>query len=457
MIRITCLLIRDYMKQKLILAILILSSFLFPLSFSVATVQAQELPDFVIKAVAEVSVYKDIPFTVEENKVKQGSGVFVDHGGCLFTNSHVVLNLETDEVYPHIVVRVSENRAKPPIYIFEGELIYVQQELDLAYVCPKEKTTIFTHFFERFNEPIYDEVPFGKEIWILGYPAAGESTITVAPGHVVGFLDQPDLSKWYGIPDLNESRLRLYKTDGLSGPGVSGGVLIDENLRLMGVPFAGTTIPGAFIFSLSEEVYQQFQTELRNELHASGRVPLDCVFDAKSEYYYQSGVAFYDEQCSFTLDEAMEQEVKQTYRAFCGEEISIQRLIPAVRRSKQLGDLSKWSDNLEAICPKEQTIIGDKALEDRELSAGDFAYGKARLSSLEQEQALAESLKSEIDKNFPQLQIHANDWSTVVNSYIYGGYSITDINRAIELGGKTVHPTIPFQLWQGSADYQLNR
>lgn len=447
-------------KQIALLTILSLALSFLPAQ----TTQAQELPDFVVKAVAQVSTYESEPYT-NETRTKQGSGVFVDHGGCLYTNSHVVLNLDTDEVEPHIVISVTEDRGKKPEFLVQGEVIYVDQELDLAYVCPMFETDLFTHFFERKKESNYKQTPFGQEVWIMGYPGAGEGTITISPGHIVGFIDGPDTSRWVGVPDLNPDELKLYKTDALAGPGVSGGLLVDQDLQLVGIPFAGSFIPGAFVFVLSEEVYVEFERRLQVHLHAEGLVPSDCVYDRQSDYYIKAGERYYDNQCELAFDEFMEREVKQTWAAFCGDEISQQRLVPAIRRSKELGDLAKWSDNLALICGTPENIVVlepeevleeqmEEVLDGSTLPAGNFAYGKARLRSLDQEQYLAQQLKVQIDREFPALQIHEDDWNTIVNSYVYGGYSLHDINKAITLGGVVVHPSIPFSSWQYSIDYQ---
>lgn len=431
--------------KRLLLSLLLLT--LIPLPS-----QAQELPDFVVKAVAEITIYDAQPFT-DETRLRQGSGVFVDHGGCLFTNAHVVLDLDTDEPDEHIVVRVTTNRAQKPEMLYEGEVVFVDQAVDLAYVCPIESNQIFTHFFERALEPAFTTTPFGKEIWIMGFPGAGEGTITISPGHIVGFVEQPNIEFWVGIPDLDPDQLKMYKTDALSGPGVSGGMLVDRELNLIGVPFAGSQFPGAFVFSLSEDVLLDFERRTHLHLLKEGLVPQDCIFDWASQYYVRAGEQYYDNQCEYPFDATMEQEVKQTWRAFCGTDISDQRKVAALRRSKELGDLGAWSSNLELICPK-AVADSDNQVAEQELAAGDFAYGKARLSSLEQEQSLAKSLKSEIDTQYPELAISEQDWSTVVNSYIYGGYPLEAINKAIELGGKTVHPEIPYSSWQGSVEYQ---
>lgn len=85
-----------------------------------------------------------------------------------------------------------------------------------------------------------------------------------------------------------------------------------------------------------------------------------------------------------------------------------------------------------------------------------FAYGKPRLSSLADEQERAKILRSELEKKYTKNQIQglsAKNWITVVNSYIYGGYPLEAIVKALKYGGKTVHPTIPWSVWSKSRDY----
>ena len=83
-----------------------------------------------------------------------------------------------------------------------------------------------------------------------------------------------------------------------------------------------------------------------------------------------------------------------------------------------------------------------------------FAYGQPRLASLKAEQNLALDLKNRLEtifgKQIPKSTLH---WYTLVNAYIYGGYPIESIAKAIGYGGKTVHPDIPWTAWRRSADY----
>ncbi|MCD4706042.1 hypothetical protein K8R61_03095 [bacterium] len=74
---------------------------------------------------------------------------------------------------------------------------------------------------------------------------------------------------------------------------------------------------------------------------------------------------------------------------------------------------------------------------------------------MSQEQNKAKELKQGLEKYYGinKIPIHKKHWHTIVNSYIYGDYPINTIIKAIKLGGKTVHPNIPFSAWQTAKDY----
>lgn len=400
---------------------------------------AQQLPDIVMYGAAQIVAYSNLPFD-DSTRIKQGSGVFVDNGGCLFTNSHVALDLDKNEVEPHLVVNVTENRAEAPKFLFEAEVIYVDQSLDMAYLCPKFKTNAYTLFFERFHEPMFDKRPFGDEVWVMGFPAAGEGTITISPGHIIGFLQNPDLSQWIGTPDLDASKLKIYKTDALSGPGVSGGVMVDKDMRLIGVPFAGTQLPGGFIFTLAEDVYVRFEHDLRKYQHAQNLVPSDCVYDEQSGYFFRSGQKFYDEQCERSEDRDMETIMRQTYSSFCGKEMSSFQLVPAVRRSKELGDLSKWSDAVTKMCPGKTgaTVSTPASSPTNTEPSKATSYGQPLLPFVIQARKSFE-LKHALSQTGIRTPV-SNDF---VMAYIYGGYPVETIANAIKTNS-SIDPVRPY-------------
>ena len=78
-----------------------------------------------------------------------------------------------------------------------------------------------------------------------------------------------------------------------------------------------------------------------------------------------------------------------------------------------------------------------------------FSYGKPRMKSPSMEKDLAVNLKSELESRLGRsFSISATDWTTLVNAYIYGGYSIDEIKNTIVYGPGMVHPTIPADKWR---------
>jgi hypothetical protein len=85
-----------------------------------------------------------------------------------------------------------------------------------------------------------------------------------------------------------------------------------------------------------------------------------------------------------------------------------------------------------------------------------FSYSRPRLKSLTQEQAAASSLKILLEQHFGVFKIPVSNknWHTIVNAYIYGRYTLAEIQDTIENGPQAVHPAIPASAWRKSADYQ---
>jgi len=78
----------------------------------------------------------------------------------------------------------------------------------------------------------------------------------------------------------------------------------------------------------------------------------------------------------------------------------------------------------------------------------NFSYDKPRVNSLALEQDLAQRLKVELIRRMSRLDVSAENWHTLVNSYVYGEYSITEIVNTLNYGPGQVHPTIPASIWR---------
>lgn len=83
-----------------------------------------------------------------------------------------------------------------------------------------------------------------------------------------------------------------------------------------------------------------------------------------------------------------------------------------------------------------------------------FSYGKPRVNSLSIEKYYASSLSTELKKRIGRdLGVSSKDWRTIVNAYIYGGYTISEIADTLNYGPGLVHPKIPATIWRNSIQY----
>ena len=90
--------------------------------------------------------------------------------------------------------------------------------------------------------------------------------------------------------------------------------------------------------------------------------------------------------------------------------------------------------------------------------AGNFSYNKSRIPDLNQERELALELKNSLEKIFGtnQIPVSARNWYILVNSYIYGGYTISEIVHTLRFGPGLVHPSLPANAWRQSGEYKKN-
>ena len=154
-----------------------------------------------------------------------GSGSIVDTRGYVLTNYHVVRG--TIKQY---VGLNSARQDAPPEEFYRAQIVTFDQGLDLALLQIAGdvdgnplKGTLILPIMEVGDS---DDVNLGDAITILGFPALGEDTLTLTKGTVAGFVDDSDLGIHRG----------WIKTDAEISSGNSGGVVIDAEGRLIGVP-----------------------------------------------------------------------------------------------------------------------------------------------------------------------------------------------------------------------------
>lgn len=157
-----------------------------------------------------------------------GSGVIVGDDGTILTNAHVVSKSETCPI-TMIGVAVSDSASSSAELRYRADVVAYSLELDLAVVKIVEKLgnsgAAIPQTFPVAQLGDSDNVALGDSIRILGYPTTGGDTITLTDGLVSGFSSQS------GIGDR-----ALIKTNASISAGNSGGMAVDAQGRVIGIP-----------------------------------------------------------------------------------------------------------------------------------------------------------------------------------------------------------------------------
>lgn len=153
-----------------------------------------------------------------------GSGVFVGQG-VILTAKHLFEDLGEDEV----TVAVTVDPRRYPVEFFRGRVVETHPSYDLALV-KVEGNAHGAPLPADFEYPTvtvdFDREPrIGEHVSTIGYPAIGGITsrraITWSRGALAGFDPDP----------FGEG----LKTDAVIAQGNSGGALVDDQLRLLGI------------------------------------------------------------------------------------------------------------------------------------------------------------------------------------------------------------------------------
>ncbi len=158
-----------------------------------------------------------------------GSGVIVDPSGLILTNAHVVTS-EGGCQFTSIGVARTIDASSAPELRYRAEVLAVDAGLDLAVVqiagwLDADKTDDLPSAYPAASLGDSDSVQLGDDVRILGYPMIGGDTITLTTGSVSGFTSQ------VGVGDR-----ALIKTDATISAGNSGGMAVDANGQVIGIP-----------------------------------------------------------------------------------------------------------------------------------------------------------------------------------------------------------------------------
>lgn len=166
----------------------------------------------------------------------QGSGVIIDPAGYVLTNYHVVHDSS------EIKVGLSDGR------VVAGQVVGLDRPTDLAVIRIQADNLIAAEWGDS------DDVQVGSLVWAVGSPFGLQRSITQG---IVSAKDRAGMGSVFQ---------EFLQTDAAVNPGNSGGPLVDENGRVIGINTAivGQTYQGisfAIPSRLAREVYQRLRSD----------------------------------------------------------------------------------------------------------------------------------------------------------------------------------------------------
>jgi S1-C subfamily serine protease len=164
-----------------------------------------------------------------------GSGVIVGKDGSILTNYHVIHDQRGRLHDVFVIGRFSEQDKAPQLYCAgKPSRSKLQRELDLALLkCDLDldgrtwSPTRSAATWPALPEARAADIKMGQRIWVLGYPDVGGGGLTLSEGDVEG---------WSGVDGA--AGKDFLKTDAAIRHGNSGGPVVDDDGRLVGVASA---------------------------------------------------------------------------------------------------------------------------------------------------------------------------------------------------------------------------
>ena len=158
-------------------------------------------------------------------EVSSGSGTLVDRTGLIFTNRHVVE--EADDY----VVEILENPNEPPVPRYRARLLGYSMDVDFAQLQidrdERGRTIATSNITLPFLSSVATDAQRGDRVFVLGYPGIGDGYLALTQGTVStirnGTVDSRRLPVW-------------YQTDAQIAPGNSGGLAVNVEGEMVGIP-----------------------------------------------------------------------------------------------------------------------------------------------------------------------------------------------------------------------------
>lgn len=183
--------------------------------------------DDAYKAVVKITTYmqnEDYKLT----KVSSGSGVIISEGGLILTNDHLASlksSLDNSPFDTTYLVCLTSDINDSPNCNYVAKLVSADEDLDLAILQIINIPGISSDAtYPYLSIDDTDSGNSGDTVTVLGYPSIGGSSLTVSKGILSGKVTE-DGQKW-------------LKTDAVTSFGSSGGAVLNDTGKLIGMPTA---------------------------------------------------------------------------------------------------------------------------------------------------------------------------------------------------------------------------
>jgi serine protease Do len=211
--------------------------------------------DATIRIVAQGS-FVDPEVGLRLNAAGSGSGFIVDPSGLAITNNHVVTGAAI------LTVRVGDETGTR-----RAKVLGVSECSDLAVIDVEGDDLPYLKWFEGDVEP-------GLEVYAAGFPL-GEGKYTLTKG-IVSQQDADGQSSWASVD-------HVVQHDATINPGSSGGPLVDEDGRVIGVNYAGDAETDRYYAITRDEALPIIHTLDSGEDVTSIGVNGTAVLDAEAD------------------------------------------------------------------------------------------------------------------------------------------------------------------------------
>ena len=190
----------------------------------------EDAPDLgAVPYLAVVQITAFVELDGESVPLWTGSGTIISSDGLILTNDHVVSSTRYEKVVA-LLVSLTVAQDQPPVESYYANVVQADAALDLAVIKPAWDLQGNPLDYSQLKLPFVplgdsDTLDLGESIVILGYPVIGGGTITLTRGEVSGFTSENP----YG-------NRAFIKTSGTIAGGNSGGLAVDVDGRLVGIP-----------------------------------------------------------------------------------------------------------------------------------------------------------------------------------------------------------------------------